>query len=195
MFLCDFASRIYYNRNTMLEISKTALVVVDVQGKLAELMFDKETLFANIAILIKAANILGIPIIWCQQVPAALGPTVGQLAELLESTDPIDKYTFSCCDDANFSARVKELKRSQVILTGIEAHICIYQTAMDLVAKDLDVHVIADAVSSRRPENKDIALQRLNAEGASLSTTEMALFELLKDAKHPNFKDIAKLVK
>lgn len=179
----------------MLEISKTALVVVDVQGKLAELMSGKETLFANIAILIKAANTLGIPIIWCQQAPDALGPTVDQLAELLEDTEPIDKYTFSCCSNLDFFTRIKELKRSHVILAGIEAHICIYQTAMDLMDMEIDVNVIADAVASRTPENKDIALQRLNAEGASLSTTEMALFELLKDAKHPNFKDIAKLVK
>ena len=179
----------------MLEIDKTALVVVDVQGKLAELMFDKESLFANIAILIKAAKILDIPIVWCQQVPAALGPTIPQLAELLECTEPIDKYTFSCCGNRDFSTRIKEIKPSQVILTGIEAHICLYQTAMDLMDMDIDVNVIADAVSSRTPENKDIALRRLNSEGASLSTTEMALFELLKDAKHPNFKDIAKLVK
>ncbi|KKK99514.1 hypothetical protein LCGC14_2631970, partial [marine sediment metagenome] len=84
---------------------------------------------------------------------------------------------------------------SQVMLTVIEAHICIYQTAMDLMDRDIDVNVIADAVSSRTPENKHIALQRLNSEGALLSTTEMALFELLKDAKHENFKEIAKLVK
>ncbi len=179
----------------MLEISKTALVVVDVQGKLAELMSDKEALFTNIAILIKAAKMLGIPIIWCQQVPAVLGPTVPQIAELLEYTEPIDKYTFSCCSNRDFSTRIKELKPSQVILTGIETHICIYQTAMDLMDTGLDVNVIADAVSSRLAENKHIALQRLNSEGALLSTTEMALFELLKDAKHENFKEIAKLVK
>lgn len=179
----------------MLEIDKTALVVVDVQGKLAELMSDKESLLANIAILIKAANILDIPVIWCQQVPAALGATVAEIAELLECTEPIDKYTFSCCGNRDFSTRIKEIKPSQVMLTGIEAHICVYQTAMDLMDRDIDVNVIADAVSSRTPENKHIALQRLNSEGALLSTTEMALFELLKDAKHENFKKIAKLVK
>ena len=179
----------------MLEISQCSLVVVDVQGKLAQLMADKETLFKNIQILIQAAKILEIPILWCQQVPAALGPTVPEIAELLAEDEPIDKACFSCTDCESFNAKLEALGRRQVLLCGIETHICIYQTTMDLLAKGLGVTVLADAVSSRTVQNRQVALTRLAAEGAAIASTEMVLFELLKTAKHPQFKPIAKLVK
>jgi len=179
----------------MLEIQNACLVVVDVQGKLAQLMFDKESLFKNIRILIQAASILEIPILWCQQVPEALGPTVPEIAELLAGEEPIDKACFSCCGDERFTAELNALGREQVVLCGIEAHICIYQTAMDLMEGGVDVTIVADAVSSRTEQNKETALDRLSAEGANISSVEMALFELLKTAKHPQFRDIARLVK
>jgi nicotinamidase-related amidase len=206
----------------MLEIQDCCLIVVDVQGKLAQLMVDKEALFKNIRILIQAAKILEIPILWCQQVPEALGPTVLEIAELLTGTEPINKASFSCCGQEQFNAQLSGLGREQVLLCGIETHVCIYQTAMDLVAwasrpwnrdhgqacperserdaratgkAGLDVTILADAVSSRTEQNRHIALTRLAAEGARISSTEMALFELLKTAKHPQFKEIARLVK
>lgn len=179
----------------MLEIQNACLVVVDVQGKLAQLMFDKEFLFKNIRILIQAARILDIPILWCQQVPEALGPTVPEVAELLADEEPIDKACFSCCGDERFTAELNALGKEQVLLCGIEAHICIYQTAMDLMEGGLDVTIVADAVSSRTEQNKETALDRLSAEGANISSTEMALFELLKTARHPQFREIARLVK
>ncbi len=179
----------------MLEIQNACLVVVDVQGKLAQLMFDKESLFKNIRILIQAARILDIPILWCQQVPEALGPTVPEVAELLADEEPIDKACFSCCGDERFTAELNALGKEQVLLCGIEAHICIYQTAMDLMEGGLDVTIVADAVSSRTEQNKETALDRLSAEGANISSTEMALFELLKTARHPQFREIARLVK
>jgi len=179
----------------MLEIQDCCLTVVDVQGKLAQLMADKEALFKNIRILIQAAQILEIPILWCEQVPAALGPTVPEIAELLTGLEPIDKASFSCCGQEQFNAQLNTLAKEQVLLCGIETHVCIYQTAMDLMEGGLDVTVPADAVSSRTEQNRQIALTRLAAEGAHISSTEMTLFELLKTAKHPKFKDIAKLVK
>ncbi len=202
----------------MLEIQDCCLVVVDVQGKLAQLMVDKEALFKNIQILIQAARILEIPILWCQQVPEALGPTVPEIAALLAGirgegvppsnrgqdardmrverpVEPIDKASFSCCGQEQFNAQLNTLGKEQVLLCGIETHVCIYQTAMDLMEGGLDVTVIADAVSSRTEQNRRIALRRLAAEGAHVSSTEMALFELLKTAKHPHFREIAKLVK
>jgi nicotinamidase-related amidase len=179
----------------MLEIQNSCLVVVDVQGKLAQLMFDKESLFKNIRILIQAARILDIPILWCQQVPEALGPTVPEIAELLAGEEPIDKACFSCCGDERFTAELNALGREQVLLCGIEAHVCIYQTAMDLMEGGLDITILADAVSSRTEQNKETGLDRLSAEGASISSTEMVLFELLKTARHPQFRDIARLVK
>jgi nicotinamidase-related amidase len=179
----------------MLEVPNCCLVVVDVQGKLAQLMTGKESLVNNIQILIQAAKLLDIPILWCQQVPEALGPTVPEIAGLLTGIEPIDKASFSCCGQERFNAELNALGREQVLLCGIEAHVCIYQTAMELMDGGLDITIIADAVSSRTEQNKQIALMRLSAEGARVSSTEMALFELLRTAQHPQFKQVAKLVK
>jgi nicotinamidase-related amidase len=179
----------------MLEIQDCCLVVVDLQGKLAQLMGDKEALFKNVQILIQAARILEIPILWCQQVPEALGPTVPEIAAFLAGVGPINKASFSCCGQEQFNAQLNTLGKEQVLLCGIETHVCIYQTAMDLMEGGLDVTVIGDAVSSRTERNRHIALNRLAAEGAHVSSTEMALFELLKTARHPHFREIAKLVK
>jgi nicotinamidase-related amidase len=179
----------------MLDILKSLLVVVDVQGKLAQLMHDKDTLFKNIRILIKAAKMLDIPILWCQQCPDSLGPTVTEIAQLLTDCEPIDKSSFSCCGEEDFNIRLNESSRQQIILCGIETHVCIYQTALDLHRKGFYVEVVADAVSSRTLENKQIALGRMTAGGINISCTEMALFELLKTAEHLQFKNIAKLIK
>ena len=179
----------------MLDIQQCCLTVVDVQGKLAQLMHGREALFKNIQILVQAAKILDIPILWCQQVPNALGPTVPEIAQFLEDNEPIDKAAFSCCGEEQFNTELKKLARNQVLLCGIETHVCIYQTAIDLLQQDFHVEVIADAVSSRTLENKQIALNRLSAEGLKISCTEMVLFDLLKTAEHPQFRQIAKLVK
>lgn len=179
----------------MLDSTKCSLVIVDVQGKLAELMDNKESVFANIEILIKTAKALNFGIIWCEQNRRALGPTIPQIAELLTDNQPIDKFSFSCCGHDEFNDKLRELQPKQIILCGIEAHVCIYQTAMDLVEKDYEVHVIADAISSRTSANKEIALRRMEAEGVLLSSTEMALFELLRTAKHAKFKELMNLIK
>jgi nicotinamidase-related amidase len=179
----------------MLQIENSCLVIVDVQGKLAQLMHEKEKLFSNIRILIEAAKILNIPIIWCQQVPKALGNTLPQIAELLDDNEPIDKSCFSCCDNDSFNQKLETLKRNQIILCGIETHICIYQTAAHLVQAGCKATVIADAVSSRTESNKTFALDKMKSMGIDISTTEMVLFELLKTASHPSFRQIAKLVK
>lgn len=179
----------------MLDTGKCCLVVVDVQGKLAQFMHGKEALFKNIQILIKAAKILNIPILWCQQCPESLGPTVPEIAELLSVNEPINKAAFSCCGADQFNRTLDESGRNQVLLCGIETHVCIYQTAVDLLKKGFGVDLIADAVSSRTLENKQIGIDRIAADGANISCTEMALFELLKTAEHPQFKNIARLVK
>jgi len=179
----------------MIDLKNCCLVVVDVQGKLAQLMYDNQTLFKNIEILIKAARALSIPVIWCQQVPEALGPTIPQIAELLSGDQPINKSSFSCCGDEQFIDRLNTLNRSNIILCGIETHVCIYQTALDLLAKGKHVTVVADAVSSRTQENKQLALNRMKLKGVDISSVEMTLFELIRTAKHPQFRDIAKLVK
>jgi nicotinamidase-related amidase len=179
----------------MLNIQDCCLVVVDVQGKLAQLMYDKQVLFKNVQILIKTAKILDIPILWCQQCPDALGPTLPEIAQLLADSEPIDKSAFSCCRAEQFNIKLKEIKRQQVVLCGIETHVCVYQTAVDLLIKGFSVDLIADAVSSRTLENRQIGINRMAAEGVNISCTEMALFELLQTAEHPQFKQIAKLIK
>jgi len=119
----------------MLEIKNCCLIVVDVQGKLAQLMYDKQALFKNIQILIKASKILDIPILWCQQCPDSLGPTIPEIAELLTDNEPVNKSSFSCCDEETFNTKLQALNRRCVLICGIEAHVCIYQTAVDLLRK------------------------------------------------------------
>ncbi len=179
----------------MVETGNCLLVIVDVQGKLARLMYEKERLFKNIQILIKAAKILDIPILWAQQVPEALGQTVAEVAELLGDIEPINKSSFSCCGEPDFDNKLAVLGRKQVILCGIETHVCIYQTAAGLLGRGCEVDVIGDAVSSRTLENKNVGLERIAAGGGNISSTEMVLFELLRTAEHPKFREIARLVK
>jgi len=179
----------------MLQIKDCCLVVVDIQGKLARLMYDKQTLFKNIPILIKAAKILDIPIIWCQQCPQALGETIGQIAELLTDIKPLNKATFSCCGLEQFNQSLRALNRRQIILCGIEAHVCIYQTAVDLLKAGFYVQVVADAVSSRTLADKQTAVQKLKTSAIDISSVEMTLFELLVTADHPKFKPVVELIK
>lgn len=181
----------------MLSADNTYLVVVDIQEKLLKLMQNREQVVGNSAILIKMAHVLDIPILWCQQVPAVLGPTVHDLSEILMTADakPLDKTTFSCCGHDTFMNKIDELKPQTAIVCGIESHVCVFQTAMDLIQHGLYVHVVADAVSSRTNENKQIGLHRMAKEGAVITSTEMLLFELLRDSKHPKFRELSKLIK
>lgn len=180
----------------MLTVNNTALLVIDVQGKLAQLMHQKETLFANLQKIIKGAQVLNIPIIWTEQVPEKLGQTLPAIAGLLTgSATPISKSSFSCCGHPPFMDALQALNRDQVLVTGIETHICVYQTAVDLLNRGYQVQVVADAVSSRTAENKHIGLERIKAAGAAITSTEMALFELLRVAKGDKFRAIAKIVK
>ncbi|MFC1738861.1 hydrolase [Planctomycetota bacterium] len=179
----------------MIDIQNCSLIVVDVQGKLAQLMCRRELLFKNIRALIKAAKILGLPIIWTQQVPKALGETIPQIVELLTEKEPINKASFSCCREEKFMTALNSLNRPRVLLCGIETHICIYQTALDLLEKNYSVQIIADAVSSRALQNNKIALDKMQTKGIEITSTEMVLFELLKTTEHPQFKKIAELIK
>jgi hypothetical protein len=117
------------------------------------------------------------------------------LAMLLTDSEPVNKASFSSCGDDQFNGKLIALARRQVLLCGIEAHVCIYQTAVDLLCKGFSVDVVADAISSRSLENKQLAIQRMAAAGANITSVEMSLFELLKTADHPHFKQIAKLMK
>jgi nicotinamidase-related amidase len=179
----------------MLTSENTCLVIVDIQEKLLGVMAEPERVVKNTAILVQIARALDIPILWCQQVPKALGPTVGELSSLLADIEPINKSSFSCCGKESFLARVNALKARSAILCGIESHVCVFQTARDLIQHGLYVHVVADAISSRTQDNKAVGVDRMAKEGVVITSTEMLLFELLRDANHEKFRELAKLIK
>lgn len=179
----------------MLDAAKAILVIVDVQGKLAQLMHDRESLFANLQRMATGAKTLGIPILWNEQNPLGLGATIPELAEILTGQQPLVKNTFSCCGNPAFAEKIKASGRRQVLLVGIETHVCVYQTAQDLLGQGFQVEVVADAVSSRTEANRRLGLERMKALGAGITSTEMALFELLRVAEGDKFKAILKSVK
>lgn len=179
----------------MLTTEDTILVVVDVQGNLAQSMHNKEELFENLKKVIKGLQVLGVPIIWAEQNPQGLGPTIPEIAELLPNHQPISKFSFSCCGSEEFVRNLDKTKRKNVLLVGIETHVCVYQSAADLINSEYNVQVIADAVSSRTLENKHIGLEKCKDAGATLTSTETVLFELLKTAEDDKFLKIIKLIK
>jgi nicotinamidase-related amidase len=178
----------------MLEIDNTLLVLVDFQGKLARIVQDSEQVIASACKLARAAAVLELPIIWTHQNPAALGTTVEELAGLLPG-EPIAKQAFSCWREPAFAKALAGRARRSVLLAGIETHICVFQTAADLCGAGYNVHVVADAVSSRTAANRQIGLARIGAAGATLTSVEMAVFELLGAAGGEKFKEILKIIK
>ncbi|KAA3615966.1 MAG: hydrolase [Calditrichaeota bacterium] len=179
----------------MLERKNTALVVIDVQGRLAQIMQDKESLFQNLQRMTQGAQILDIPIIWMQQNPEGLGETIPELKELLLEQQPINKMTFSCCGDETFNSKLASLGCNQVLLVGIEAHVCVYLTAADLQNRGIQTHVVADAVSSRTAFNRQIGIDKIRECGGKITGVETALFELLDRAEGDEFKQILKVIK
>jgi isochorismate hydrolase len=174
---------------------KSCLLVIDVQGRLADMMHKKKHLFNHIIIMINAAKILGIPIHWFEQYPKGLGPTKPAIKELLVDSKYYEKLTFSACGACDFINQLKASGRDQVIMTGIEAHVCVYQTVMDLLDNEFSVKINQQAVSSRIKSNKALALHNMEKAGANITSTEMILFELMKTANNPNFRQISKLLK
>jgi nicotinamidase-related amidase len=179
----------------MITTDDTALVLIDIQEKLARAMHNKEVLFDNLKRMVKGAHVLGLPILWAEQNPDGLGPTIREIADLLPDKKPVSKFSFSCCGNESFMKNLKAVNCKNMLVAGIEAHVCVYQTVADLVNLGFDVQVVADAVASRTPENRLIGLEKSKAAGAGVTSTETALFELLKDATHDHFKKIIQGVK
>ena len=179
----------------MLKQDDAVLVFIDVQGRLHEIMHEKEALDANLQRIIRCAQLLEIPILVTEQIPEKLGPTSDPFKSMLEGMATVAKTAFSCCGDLKFLTALRSLGKRQVILVGIEAHVCVYQTAMDLLDTEYEVFIPADAVSSRMPENKTLALQALRDVGTRILPTETVLFSLLRDAADPRFKELLKLIK
>jgi nicotinamidase-related amidase len=178
----------------MLKRENAILILIDVQGRLSELVADSEALFGNLLRLLEGMNVLDVPVIVTEQLPEKLGPTRDEFQEFINGP-VIAKSSFGCCGEEQFFQTLEKTGRKQVILCGIETHVCVYQTALELLATGHKVYVVADAVSSRDPANKELALRRMEAEGVRLTGTEMLLFELLGDANDPAFKSILQIVK
>ncbi len=179
----------------LLRRDQAVLLVVDVQERLHPVMWNKERVEANVARLLRAFQVLSLPVFVTEQYPKGLGPTITALRELVPDLRPYEKLHFSCCAVWPLMRDLQDLGRFQVVLCGIEAHVCILQTAMDLLHSGYQVHVPADAVSSRRELDWQIALDRMRRSGVVVTTTEAALFELLEVAGTTEFKQISQLVK
>ncbi|MBI9090024.1 MAG: hydrolase [Desulfobacterium sp.] len=179
----------------MFEIDRTVLLLIDVQGRLAQMMHGKEALFASLKTLLKGMEILGVPVIWMEQLPDKLGPTTPEIAAFLPGASPIPKHSFSCCGNPGFMERFSLINRDQVLLTGIESHICVYQTGMDLLQRGFEVQVVTDCVSSRTLENKTLGIERIKQSGGAATSCEMVLFELMKAAQGETFKRLVKVIK
>ena len=179
----------------MLAMENTVLVLVDFQEKLARAMHEKEALLESTIKLVQGAKVIGLPIIWTEQNPKGLGSTVPEVAALLSDLQPVTKLSFSCCGEVRFMEQLDALNRKQALVAGIESHVCVYQTVMDLLHLGYEVQVVADAVSSRTLQNKAIGLERCRELGASITSAETALFELLRVAEGDKFKQMLKVVK
>jgi len=180
----------------VLEIENTALAVIDVQGNLSGLVYEHERVLVHIQHFIKAAEAFGIPILWSEQAPDKIGETIESIKNLLyPMLKPIRKRSFSCYGCSEYVEHLKKINKRQILVTGIETHVCVYQTARDLHHHGYQVHVIADSVSSRREPDHQLAIARMRDEGITITTAEMAMTELLKTADHPKFKEILSYLK
>jgi len=179
----------------MLKSESAVLVMIDVQGRLAQAMDGKETLFANCKRLIQAAQLLEMPLLVTEQIPEKVGETLPELKALFPEWNPIPKTTFSCCGEPEFMTALTAFERRDVVLFGIETHVCVYQTARHLLETGWRVHLVLDAIASRNPRNREIAIEAMLRAGAVPTCTESLLFELLQDARHEKFRDILTLVK
>lgn len=181
-----------------LDRNNTVLLIIDVQEKLMPVIDGAASVIRNIDRLVRGCHILGVPAIVTEQYVKGLGQTVEAVRRAFDETSgyaPIEKSCFSAYGCEAFSARLASLGRTQILVAGVETHVCVYQTIEDLLAHDLEVSIVADAVSSRTTQNRDLALHRLGSDGAKLSSTEMALFELTVASGTDEFRAISRLVR
>jgi len=174
---------------------ETLLLIIDVQGRLAQGVVRSAALESATGKLVRACKILEVPVLLTEQYPKGLGTTIGSLRELLEGTVAVEKLSFSCCGSAEFMKQLRSFNRNDILVAGMEAHVCVYQTAVDLVEFGYNVHLVTDCVSSRSEENRMLGIRCIEKAGASLTSSEMAIFELLRVAEGERFKAISKIVK
>lgn len=181
--------------NKTLQKENTALLVIDIQEKILPVINQAASVVENAIKLVKGFKVLNLPVYYTEQYPKGLGPTEQNLKSELIDAHYYDKMTFSCFGAARLFEKFKEDNISTVVVCGVETHVCVIQTVLDLLANKFNVYVAADAVSSRLEYNKIIALSRMEKHGAEISVTESILFEMLNVCGTDQFKAISKLVK
>ena len=180
----------------LLNTDTSLLLIVDIQEKLIAAQHNKDEIAKNASILTEAAKILNIPTVLSEQYPKGLGSTINLIKnKLSQAAHFFEKTSFNCCCESGFNELIKSFGRKQIFVCGIESHVCVHQTVYDLISLGYEVHIIQDAISSRKEYEYKIGLERMINNGAIPSCTEMALFELIKGAKHPEFKAIQNLIK
>lgn len=178
-----------------INVEETLFCLVDVQEKLFPHISNKEELEKNLLILVKGLKALNVPFIVNEQYKKGIGETIPSLKELVDTYPSFEKTTFSCCQNEPTMEAIKAANKKVVIVAGIETHVCVLQTCIDLIEAGLEVVLVTDCCSSRKQKDTDIALQRLIQAGVIPTTYESLLFELTLNAKNPCFKEISSLVK
>lgn len=180
---------------SILDSQEAALLIVDVQESFRKVLQDLANLTRNISILVEASKILKLPVFVTEQYPQGLGKTVAEIAACLGDHQNFEKNCFSCCGAEGFLDALKESGRKQIIVCGIEAHVCVNQTVHDLLHVGYTVHLVVDSISSRNPKNKEIGIEKMIKSGALPSTVEMALFEMIAQSGTDSFKAVQRLIK
>lgn len=179
-----------------LDAARAALVVIDMQEAFRSSIHEFSETATRIARLIEGVRLLKLPILVTEQYPKGLGRTAREILRALPAdVEPIEKTAFSCCGAASFTEQLQQTNARQLLLCGIEAHICVNQTTHDLLERGYQVHLLRDCITARSASNVEIGLQKMQQSGALCSSTELALFELLRDAQHEQFKAVQKLIK
>ncbi len=181
--------------NFFLHREDAVLVIVDIQERLAAAMGDRQKVIANCLHLINAAGLLRIPILITEQYPKGLGPTVSEIKDALESYNPIEKIAFSCCGEQKFLDELASVGKRKIILAGMETHVCVLQTCIGLLKEGHSVHVVRDAVCSRKTDDYTTGVEYMRDAGATITCTETILFQLLEKAGTEEFKIISKRIK
>ena len=181
--------------NKLLLPQTTALLIIDVQERILPVINNHQIVVQNTLKLIKGFKVMNIPIFYTEQYPKGLGPTLIDIKNELSGAEYFEKLSFSCFGATNLFNQFKEKNLLQIVVAGVESHVCVQQTVLDLLANNLQVNVAADAVSSRKEFDFRIALERMSSHGAEITTTEAVLFELLNVCGTDTFKKISKIVK
>lgn len=179
----------------ILDKNNSVLVIIDIQDKLAAVMKHKEQVADNCLHLIEAAKLLNVPIIVTEQYPKGLGRTINEIKKALPHYEPLEKLTFDCCKGGGFLKKLSSLGRKQIILPGMEAHVCVLQTCLSLLKKKYSVHIVSDAVCSRKKDDYLTGREMMRDAGAVITCTETVLFQLLEKAGTLDFKAISKRIK